>query len=284
MEEEGSAEGKIERQRRRKRPRRGESESERKKERHGQERARAPVDPPVDRQPRRRRDNRGNDDGYDVDRGRKRCTRITKARSSFVFCSLVRRVGATETRRKNDRGKKKNVGKEEQGERDRRRRASGGAKEREVERGRKEGKEERRKEGRKEGSKQGRKGEGKRENRVEIVGHVRGAVLAGSRDVMVRSSRRASYQDCSRSRVRDDHGEECDGVSDDNERAIARESLGAPHADGRSGVATSLRPLHREKRYGNQEHRRCHVRCYVPLPAGTAARCWPRRPSLSLRW
>lgn len=133
-----------------------------------------------------------------------------------------------------------------------------------------------RKEGRKEGK-------GKRENRVEIVGHVRGAVLASSRDVMVRSSQRASYQDCSRSRVRDDHGEECDGVSDDNERAIARESLGAPHADGRSGVATSLRPLPREKRYGNQEHRRCHVRCYVPLPAGTAAR-WPRRPSLSLRW
>ncbi|CAK9812445.1 hypothetical protein ANTPLA_LOCUS7394 [Anthophora plagiata] len=101
---------------------------------------------------------------------------------------------------------------------------------------------------------------------------------------MVRSSRRASYQDCSRSRVRDGRGgEECDGVSDDNERAIARESLGAPHADGRSGVATSPRPLHREKRYGNQEHRRCHVRCYVPLPAGTAASCCPRRPSLSLR-
>lgn len=123
-----------------------------------------------------------------------------------------------------------------------------------------------REEGRTEGS--GRR-IGSRSRWVHVRrGHVVGGVLAGSRDVMVRSWRRASYQDCSRSRVRG--GEERD---DDNGSALSRERASARRAARRrTDVGAALPPLlgrctAREPIRQPRTPSLPRPRCYVPLAA-----------------
>ena len=74
----------------------GRTTGKRRKERRGRERARAPVDPPVDRQARRRRDNHDDDDD---DRGRTWRTKIIKTRGRVSFLGSCLDRGESESGR-----------------------------------------------------------------------------------------------------------------------------------------------------------------------------------------